>query len=81
MSKKDKRISDQVGRNIAGMMCANDKAMIDFLLMIEPTLTREELEKAASENKLWVQEFDGAKKEYVNKESEPLVAREEGGLC
>ena len=60
MSKKDKRTSEQVGRNIAGMMVSNDKAMIDFLLLIEPTLTREELEKAASEGTLWSQQFDGA---------------------
>ena len=73
MSNKDKRVSEQVGRNIAGMMVGNDKAMIDFLLMIEPSLTREELEKAASEGKLWSQEFDGAVKSY--EESEPQAAR------
>lgn len=59
MSKKSKQTSEQVGRNIAGMMCANDKAMIDFLLLMEPSLTREELEKAATEGKLWSHEFNG----------------------
>jgi len=41
------------------MMCANDKAMIDFLLLMEPSLTREELEKAAAAGTLWSHEFNG----------------------
>ena len=62
--KQMKKMQGYAGKSIANMMVGNDKAMVDFLLMVEPTLKREDLEKAVVDGTLWSHEFDPTKKVY-----------------
>lgn len=65
-NKQVKKLQKYADKNIASMMISNPQAMIDFLLLIEPTLKREDLERANENGTLYSQSFDPSTKQFTD---------------